>query len=296
MNALSWHQRLAIEILALTAPRLLASELVKPRARLVTAMLPPLADARVTPIAFPTVGGAACRGWLVVPAASTPDTCVILAHGWSSNAHRVADWVLPLVQRGHAVLLYHARGHGDSDPTAISTLRQFAEDLNAAIAFAATSVPGAVVLGHSLGAAAAILAAAGAGPRPFNSPQVLAAVAMAAPAHPVPATLDLLRFQRLPAEAILRRTGAHVETLMGCSFDAIAPLTYVHTINVPTLLIHGTADPIVPPSHFHRLAAAASPAVEVSMIQGADHDSVLASPETRNAVLNFLDRALPAPT
>lgn len=296
MNSLTWQQRVAIEILAVTAPRLLAAQLVKPRAPHI-APVPPTADgARVAPIAFPTADNAACRGWLVAPQHGAPDSCIVLAHGWNSNALRLAAWVQPLLHQGHSVLLYHARGHGDSDPTPVCTLRQFAEDLDAAVLFAASTAPRVAVLGHSLGAAAAILTAAGARSegRPQARSSLKATVAIAAPAHPVPATLDLLRSQGLPAEAILRRAGAYVEALMGCSFDDIAPVNHVHAVKAPVLIIHGTADPVVPPAHFYRLSEAASPAIETRVIPGADHESVLSSLETRAAVFEFLARHFPA--
>ena len=59
------------------------------------------------------------------------------------------------------VLLYDARNHGKSDRDSFSSLPRFAEDLGCAIEWAKQRDPSQkiVVFGHSIGAAAAMLAA-----------------------------------------------------------------------------------------------------------------------------------------
>lgn len=239
------------------------------------------------PVQFPTTGGLLCRGWWIRPAGSAdPDRCVVLAHGWTSHALRMQSFADPLLDRGYAVLLYSCRGHGNSDHYPVCSALQFAEDVEAAVAFARTRAPRVAVIGHSLGAAGAILAAAHGVPD--------AVVAMASPAHQADVLVDLLRAQGIANEAVYERVRAHVEAALGCTFDSFAPERRISEVRCPLLLVHGAADEVVPVAHFHRLCKAAGPQVETCLVEGANHDSVRRAPEALERIWAFLEWALPA--
>ncbi|MDD5031232.1 MAG: alpha/beta fold hydrolase [Rhodoferax sp.] len=88
---------------------------------------------------------------------------VVFMHGWSGNGSQLMSAARELHAQGWNVLLTDARSHGLSDTDTFSSLPRFAEDLDAALnwllAQKAASHHPLVVLGHSLGAAAAILCA-----------------------------------------------------------------------------------------------------------------------------------------
>lgn len=67
----------------------------------------------------------------------------------------------PFYSAGLNVLLYDTRNHGKSDSDSFSSLPRFSEDLDAAISWIKLKHPEhkLIVLGHSIGAAAAILSA-----------------------------------------------------------------------------------------------------------------------------------------
>ena len=87
----------------------------------------------------------------------------------------------PLHAGGYSVLLIDARNHGNSDADSFSSMPRFAEDLEAAFAWLASrpriEAARIAVLGHSVGAAAALLAAS-------REPRIAAVVSIAAFAHP----------------------------------------------------------------------------------------------------------------
>lgn len=239
------------------------------------------------PVQFPTKGGLLCRGWWIRPAENAnPDRCVVLAHGWTSHALRMQSFADPLLDQGYAVLLYSCRGHGNSDHYPICSALQFAEDVEAAVAFARTRAPRVAVIGHSLGAAGAILAAANGVPD--------AVVALASPADQADVLVDFLRAQGIAIDDVYERVQAHSEAVLGCTFDSFAPERRISEVKCPLLLVHGAADEVVPVAHFHRLCRAAGPQVERLLVEGANHDSVRRAPEALERIWDFLKRSLQA--
>lgn len=278
-------QKLGVLFLSVTNPSRLAEALLRPHPKPMTDSLQTRGVAE--PVAFPTVGNLHCRGWWIrPPKGADPDRCVVLAHGWTSHALRMQSFVDPLLERGFAVLLYSCRSHGDSDYFPICTALQFAEDVEAAVAYARSRAPRVGVLGHSLGAAGVILAAADGVPD--------AAVALASPAHQAEGTVDYLRAQGIAADRIFARVRPHVEAVLGCTLDSFAPERRIAAVKCPLLLLHGTADEVVPVAHFHRLCRAAGPQVETCLVEGANHESLKRAPEALERIWSFLAQTLPA--
>ena len=87
---------------------------------------------------------------------------VVVAHGWGSNRTRMLRYALPLHAAGYSVLVYDARGHGDSGAIRAPNGLQFRDDLISALEWLRRQ-PGVDggrigVLGHSLGGYAGVLA------------------------------------------------------------------------------------------------------------------------------------------
>ncbi|MFZ5818168.1 MAG: alpha/beta hydrolase [Bacillota bacterium] len=275
---LSPVHRAGILAMSLAAPRRLAAMMLRVPVRHPGG--PVEVEAEAERVEFPTVGEARCRGWWLTPPGSAGGRAVVVAHGWTSQYLRMRPFLEPLLEGGNQVLLYDARGHGESDPTPYCSLRQFSDDLHHAIRYARSRGVRVAVLGHSLGGSACIVATAeGAGAERV--------VAVAAFADPWQASADLLNAQRLPGELVMRRIGRHVESFIGCRFETIRPEARIREVQVPTLLIHGTEDEVVPVAHFHRLAKAAGPNVETMLLPGADHDAVKSHPAVLQRVARF---------
>lgn len=271
--------RMGIMALSLAAPRRLAALFLRnPR------VMPGgevHADAVAERIEFPSIDGGLCRGWWLTPHSGAADRVVVVAHGWTSQYLRMESFVAPLLAGGNHVLLYDARGHGESDPTPYCSIRQFSDDLHHAIRFARGRVSRVAVLGHSLGASACLVSTAeGSGAERV--------VTVAAFADPWQASADILTAEQLPGERLMRRIAPYVESLIGCHLDSVRPERLIGQIGVPVLLVHGTDDTVVPVAHFHHLAAAAGEGVQRLLIDGADHDTIRTRPEVLRAVAEFL--------
>jgi alpha-beta hydrolase superfamily lysophospholipase len=283
--ALGLHHKVGMVVLSVAAPRRLARIMLRPYPQPMAEQLQ--CAGQVERIEFAAAGGLRCRGWWVIPPGEARDQVVVLAHGWTSHALRMSGFVDPLLAMGFQVMLYNARSHGDSDMFPVVSLAQFTEDLTAAVAFARQRAGSVVMLGHSLGAAATLVAAADGAP-------IDAAIVLAPPGHPADASADILRSQGVPAGLIMRRIGSHVERYIGRTFESIAPELRLGEVRCPVLLIHGTEDEVVPVAHFHRLAKVAGPNVRTCLVEGVNHDQVKSAPQTLAEVRQFLQETAKA--
>ena len=145
--------------------------------------------------------------------------------------------------QGWSVLLPDARSHGLSDADTFSSLPRFAEDLDAAVNWLleheAASKHRLVVLGHSVGAAAAILCAS-------RRTDVSAVVSVSAFAHPEQVMRRWLAQYRIPFWPVGWWVNRYIEHVIRHRFDDIAPVCRIGLIGCPVLLVHGSRDDIVP--------------------------------------------------
>jgi len=229
---------------------------------------------------------------------------VLAVHGWSRSGLDLA----PLLSRlpGHRTISFDLRGHGRSTPGALD-LDALAGDL-AAVA-EAERVEGALLLGWSLGGQVALAALA----RHPGLARRVAALALLSSTpcftlrdgwrHGLPARAVeglALRVRRRPEEACRRffddcfapgeldeparlRLGplrlapapdpacalAGLEVLAGTDLRAGLP-----ALALPTLVVHGEADPICPPGAGRALAAAI-PGARLLLLPGAGHAALL---------------------
>lgn len=188
--------------------------------------------------------GQRLAGWVALPAASAGAAPVVVAvHGWGSNASSLWQVVEPLTRAGIAVVLFDAANHGASSAEAFSSLPRFADDL-AAVRTALTRLPALdtsrlVLLGHSVGAAAALLHA-------YREGGVRAVVSLSAFAHPREVMERWLRAYHLPRRVIGTAILEQVQRTIGTDFDRIAPVKLIAAIGCPVLLVHGARDETVP--------------------------------------------------
>lgn len=233
-----------------------------------SSVLPGAEDVRLT-----TADGLELGGWYVPPtAAPGRDLTVLVTNGNGGNRAGRASLAAALARDGFAVLLFDYRGYGGNPGTPTST--GLGLDARAAHRFLTRDKgirPSRLLyFGESLGTAVA---------------------ADLALEHP-PAGL-LLRSPFTDLESLARRMffGLPVGFLLR---DRFAVADAVSRVDVPTTVVYGTADDIVPPEQSRAVAAAARGPVDVVALDGAGHnDAVMFGDVVAGAVAALADRIDP---
>lgn len=229
-----------------------------------------------------TVRGKRLFAWFIPSAAA--QTTVVVQHGWGGNIAMMLPLAKPFSCAGFNVLLADARNHGRSDSDGHSSLPKFAEDVSACVDWLKAAHParaGRIVLvGHSVGAAAALLAAS-------RRADVSAVISISAFAHPSWMMRRALRRWPLP-DLVVRLVLRYVEWVIGHRFDTIAPLSTAGRLRCPLLLVHGAADTTVPVSDAHAIAQAHRTRLQLLEVADAAHDSVERIEAHAPALLAFL--------
>ncbi len=79
-------------------------------------------------------------------------------------------------------------------------------------------------------------------------------------------------------------------TTWAAEFDGVTTEHSIEEVGIPTLVVHGTADTVVPVSHAHRIAAHARRA-ELAILEGAEHN-LRHDPAVMDQVARWLEQAL----
>lgn len=252
---------------------------------------------RLLAVRLPGPGGRRLAAWLALPRPVPPAgvPAVLVMHGWGANASMMAPVAAPLLDAGMAVLLLDARCHGDSDDEPFTSMPRFAEDIDAGLRWlrARKDIDNEriALLGHSVGAGAALLHAARAGAVP-QVDAVRAVVSLAAFAHPQEVMRRWLAEYHLPYPVLGWYVLRHVQRVIGARFDDIAPLHTIARVVCPVLLLHGRDDTVVPFADALRLQRAGRQA-ELIVVAG-NHDLREALAPHRAALVDFLRRSLAA--
>jgi alpha-beta hydrolase superfamily lysophospholipase len=221
-------------------------------------------------------------GWLI-PAEQSCCT-IVMVHGWGANAEMMLPLAQPFHQAGMDVVLYDARNHGKSDGDNFSSLPRFAEDLAKVLAWLKQDSPNhkVVVLGHSVGAAAAILTAS----RGAEIDLVISVSGFAHPRLMMNRHLDRPWLPRFLRPLIM----SYIQWVIGFRFDEIAPMNRISEVRCPVLLAHGTADTTVPIEDMRLIEASATTEgqVQVLAVEGAQHDSVEHFREHADKLIRFI--------
>lgn len=214
---------------------------------------------------------------------------VVITHGWGANRELMLPLATPLQAGGWNVLLFDARNHGESDADTFSSMPRFAEDTEAALAWlrARPGMAGAPValLGHSVGAAAVLLAAS-------RRDDIGAVVSLSAFAHPDGMMRRWLAEKGLPFFPVGWYVMRYVEHVIGHRFDAIAPVTTLPRVRCPVLLVHGRDDEVIPPHDAERLHACRGETPAMLRLLPGDHDLSQHIETELPELLAFIEAAL----
>ncbi|MCW8905579.1 alpha/beta hydrolase [Sedimenticola sp.] len=236
-------------------------------------------------VRIPTASGKQLFAWWLPVSAA--DTSIIILHGWGGNAELMLPMAQPFQQAGINVLLIDARNHGNSDADTFSSLPRFAEDLDHAIDWLRQKHPvhsrRLALLGHSVGAGAALLSAS-------RKRDITAVISISAFAHPEWMMKRYLQRFHLP-DLVVGLVLSYVQWIIGHRFSDIAPLSTVCRIDCPILLVHGRADTTVPVEDA-RAIAAGCPESNITLLEidEAEHDSVDKIEQHGFALVSFLQQ------
>jgi uncharacterized protein len=262
-------------------------------------------------IEIETPDGLALPAWWIFASGSrrgrrAARPAVVLVHGWESGRHRTLPNALFLHALGYHVLTIDVRGHGANPAETLPvSAGEFGADALAASRYALgrSDVSRVAILGHSMGAAGAILAAAA-------EPRVAAAVLVSTPAGPYRLTRQTFRLARLPIPDPIAYPLAWLTTRVylkprGHHVDEISATSAIRRYTGPILAIHGADDRVVPAANLERLVAAArdaraelgpdAAAVGALLVPGGQHSWLYEFAAYREAVARFLASALDGP-
>jgi dipeptidyl aminopeptidase/acylaminoacyl peptidase len=240
-------------------------------------------------VAFPTTDGLTLRGWFI-PAGPPDGPAILYAPATARDQRSGLSLVPAFHEAGYHVLLFSYRGHALSDGNRVGFTYGDAEsrDVDAAVHFLheVKGVRRVGVIGHSVGAASAILSAA-------HNPQIGAVVAVA----PFNCVAELWHTSRpaLMPPFVMDLTLELVGRRKGFATDEVCPLTVVHQIAPrPLLVIHGKDDRRITETQVRRLFAAAQAPKTLWLVDGASHGSIRTPvlDELAPDVTAFFDAAL----
>ena len=224
--------------------------------------------------------------WLLRPADPRPSApLLLLAHGWGASHGTVLQLAEPLVRSGHDVLLFDMLGHGRNRAAPFVTVRHFRDDVMAVVRYAVERFAGRrlVLVGHSLGGAAAVLAAAEGAP-------IDGLVLIATPADVVGITSEYLSDRGMPGPFLVTLLRPFWWRRIGGTFRPHVPERRIAELRLPLLIIQPENDQRVARHHAERLASASG--VPYQLVPGTEHTDVLVAPMTVRLVEEFVG-ALP---
>ena len=225
------------------------------------------------------------HGWLLSPRDRVSRGTILFLHGNAENISTHVQSVLWLVQEGYTVFAFDYRGYGWSGGEA-PDIPGVHRDARAALSHI-LSLPGVspdrlVVFGQSLGAAVAVHTVATA-----SSDRRPRALILDSPF----AGYRRIVRDKLSSPIVTWPLAWPVSWFFD---DEYSPERWIGKIApVPVIVIHGTADRVVPYAHGKMLYDLASDPKGIWTVEGGGHATALRNPEVRGQFLAFLDSVLP---
>jgi alpha-beta hydrolase superfamily lysophospholipase len=187
----------------------------------------------------------------------------------------------PLVRSGHQVLLFDMRGHGRNGPAPFVTVRHFRDDVMSVVRYANDRFPERrlILVGHSLGGAAAVLAVA-------EGSQVDGLVLIATPCDVLRVTSEYITDKGMPGPLLVTLLRPFWWRRVGGTFRTHMPTRRIGELRLPLLIIQPENDKRVGRYHAERLSSASG--VPYRLVPGTEHTDVLMAPMTTSLVEDFM--------
>lgn len=223
-------------------------------------------------LSLPSVDGSALFAWFIRPDAGQlgGSPALVVIHGWGSNASELLPGAEALRRAGYAILLLDARCHGLSGEAEFTSMPRFAQDLETGLDWLQQQPdidPGRVTLvGHSVGAAAALLLAS-------RRSDVCGVIGLSVFAHPTDVMRRWIQSRRIPMWPVGHWILDSVQEVIGARFNDIAPVHTLREVRTPVLLVHGQIDDVAPVEDLHRLLLSGQGRnVRALVLPGVGHD------------------------
>jgi hypothetical protein len=236
-------------------------------------------------VRFESEDGVPLHGWLLSPRDRVSRGTILFLHGNAENISTHVRSVLWLVREGYTVFAFDYRGYGWSGgeaPDIPGVHRDARAALSKILSLPGVSADRLVVFGQSLGAAIAVHTVATASPS--RRPRAL--------------ILDspFTGYRRIVRDKLssLIVTWPFAWPASRIFDDEYSPERWIGKIGpVPVIVIHGTADRVVPYAHGKELYDLASEPKGIWTVEGGGHTTALRNPEVRGQFLAFLASVLP---
>jgi dipeptidyl aminopeptidase/acylaminoacyl peptidase len=220
---------------------------------------------------------------------------IVIAHGWSSNRASMLRYVSSFHEEGYALLLYDARGHGESGAVRAASGLTMRDDLRAAIDYLCNRPEidrkRIGVVGHSLGAFGAVLAL-GSGER-----RIKALVTDSMPAQlSTMVTAELTR-KKLPLFPLVQLIPLVIGLRSGVPRSHYDPILAIEQSVAPILMVHSRGDDFIPWTELDYMLKRIKRKVDNLYLTNEGHSTAATEDEFWNYTLSFFDKHLaPAPS
>jgi dipeptidyl aminopeptidase/acylaminoacyl peptidase len=198
-------------------------------------------------VSFKTADGLTLRGWYIPSAKSTEKTLILL-HGYPADKGNILP-ALAFLHEDFNLLLFDFRYLGKSEGSYSTAGAKEVEDLLAAIQFLKTrGIKEVGVWGFSMGGAVALMAIE-------KAPEIRAVISESSYASLAAMALELLRIPLLNYP-IAYLVGVWAKLFLGIDVREASPADRIRNTTLPILLIHSSADAVIPFSHARLLQQA----------------------------------------
>lgn len=239
-------------------------------------------------VTFQSSDGVHLKGWFIPP---ENQSVVIFVHGLGGNRTTLLDDAQMVVSHGYGALLFDLRNSGESDGGLTSLGLLEANDVKAAIQFVQEQLepqPKIALFGHSMGAAASLLAGEQAGADAIVSISSFTSIEdNVASAFKTMTGLPPFPFAPLVIYFAEREVGHDI--------SEVSPLNAVRQYeSVPVLFLHGAKDSLIPVSNVYELYKQANSPKEFFIVEEAGHFGFreVEPKEYETRIMGFLDSHL----
>jgi uncharacterized protein len=223
--------------------------------------------------------GVSLNGWRFPARGETRGTLVFL-HGVADNRASGIGIAERFTARGFTVIAYDSRAHGES--TGDACTYGFYEKKDLSRVLDTVSARPILVLGHSLGAAVALQAAA-------VDDRISSVVAVETFSD-----LRTVALERAPfvlTKGTIARAFAEAESRAAFTVDEVSPVAAAARIRVPVLLVHGADDRATKPDHSRRVYDALAGPKRLIIVPKTGHNGSLTN-EVWTQIERWIDQSV----